>query len=80
MEEFAIDLKLYEVSDLMDKYIHFYNHERIRNKTGVTPVQRHSAQNEIFLIQGLFNCLNNLDSSMTEPEACDQIIPIFLNF
>ena len=33
-----------EANDLIDKYIHFYNHERIQNKTGVAPLTlRHSA-------------------------------------
>ena len=27
-----------EANDLIDKYIHFYNHERIQNKTGVAPL------------------------------------------
>lgn len=26
-----------EANDLIDRYIHFYNHERIQNKTGVAP-------------------------------------------
>ena len=31
-------------ADLIDRYIHFYNHERIQNKTGVAPLTlRHSA-------------------------------------
>ena len=35
---------LNEANDLIDKYIHFYNHERIQNKTGVAPLMlRHSA-------------------------------------
>lgn len=33
-----------EADDLIDKYIYFYNHERIQNKTGVAPLTlRHSA-------------------------------------
>ena len=33
-----------EANDLIDKYIHFYHHERIQNKTGVSPLTlRHSA-------------------------------------
>ena len=33
-----------EAKDLIDRYIHFYNHERIQNKTGVAPLTlRHSA-------------------------------------
>ena len=33
-----------ETNDLIDRYIHFYNHERIQNKTGVAPLTlRHSA-------------------------------------
>ena len=33
-----------EANSLIDRYIHFYNHERIQNKTGVTPLTlRHSA-------------------------------------
>jgi len=33
-----------EANDLIDKYIHFYNHDRIQNKTGVAPLTlRHSA-------------------------------------
>ncbi len=33
-----------EANDLIDRYIHFYNHERIQNKTGVAPrTRRHSA-------------------------------------
>ena len=32
-----------EANDLIDRYIHFYNHERIQNKTGVAPLSlRHS--------------------------------------
>ena len=35
---------LQEANDLIDRYIHFYNHERIQNKTGVAPLTlRHSA-------------------------------------
>ena len=35
---------LREADDLIDRYIHFYNHERIQNKTGVAPLTlRHSA-------------------------------------
>ena len=35
---------LREASNLIDRYIHFYNHERIQNKTGVAPLTlRHSA-------------------------------------
>ena len=29
-----------EADDLIDKYIHFYNYERIQNKTGVAPLTR----------------------------------------
>ena len=33
-----------EANDLIDRYIHFYNHDRIQNKTGVAPLAlRHSA-------------------------------------
>ena len=33
-----------EANDLIDRYIHFYNHERTQNKTGVAPLTlRHSA-------------------------------------
>ena len=33
-----------EANDLIDRYIHFYNHERIQHKTGVAPLTlRHSA-------------------------------------
>ena len=33
-----------EANELIDTYIHFYNHERIQNKTGVAPLMlRHSA-------------------------------------
>ena len=33
-----------EANNLIDRYIHFYNHERIQTKTGVAPLtQRHSA-------------------------------------
>ena len=33
-----------EANDLIDRYIHFYNHERIQLKTGVAPLTlRHSA-------------------------------------
>ena len=33
-----------EANDLIDRYIHFYNHERNQNKTGVAPLTlRHSA-------------------------------------
>ena len=35
---------LLEANDLIDRYVHFYNHERIQNKTGVAPLTlRHSA-------------------------------------
>ena len=35
---------LQEANDLIDRYIHFYNHERIQIKTGVAPLKlRHSA-------------------------------------
>ena len=35
---------LREADDLIDRYIHFYNHERIQTKTGVAPLTlRHSA-------------------------------------
>ena len=35
---------LQEANDLIDRFIHFYNHERIQNKTGVAPLTlRHSA-------------------------------------
>ncbi len=35
---------LKEANDLIDRYIHFYNYERIQNKTGVAPLTlRHSA-------------------------------------
>ncbi len=35
---------LKEANNLIDRYIHFYNHERIQNKTGVAPLTlRHSA-------------------------------------
>ncbi len=35
---------LKEANDLIDRYIHFYNYERIQNKTGVAPLMlRHSA-------------------------------------
>ena len=35
---------LKEASNLIDRYIHFYNHERIQNRTGVAPLPlRHSA-------------------------------------
>ena len=35
---------LQEANDLIDRYIYFYNHERIQNKTGVAPLTlRHSA-------------------------------------
>lgn len=31
---------------MIDRYIHFYNHERIQSKTGVAPLtMRHSYQN-----------------------------------
>ncbi len=34
----------HEANELIDNYIHFYNHERIQNKTGVAPLTlRHSA-------------------------------------
>ena len=33
-----------EAKDLIDRYIHFYNYERIQIKTGVAPLTlRHSA-------------------------------------
>ena len=35
---------LAEANELIDRYIHFYNHERIQLKTGVAPLAlRHSA-------------------------------------
>ena len=35
---------LRDASNLIDRYIHFYNHERIQNRTGVAPLTlRHSA-------------------------------------
>ena len=35
---------LKEADELIDRYIYFYNHERIQNKTGVAPLTlRHSA-------------------------------------
>ena len=35
---------LHEANELIDRYIHFYNHERIQSKTGVAPLTlRHSA-------------------------------------
>ena len=34
----------HEANEMIDSYIHFYNHERIQAKTGVAPLtQRHSA-------------------------------------
>ena len=34
-----------EANELIDRYIYFYNHERIQTKTGVAPLSlRHSAQ------------------------------------
>ena len=34
----------YEANDMIDRYIHFYNYERIQTKTGVAPLTlRHSA-------------------------------------
>ena len=34
---------LQEVKELIDRYIYFYDHERIQTKTGVAPLpQRHS--------------------------------------
>ena len=39
---------LQEANELIDRYIYFYNHERIQTKTGVAPLSlRHSAQNSI---------------------------------
>ena len=33
-----------EANEMMDRYIHFYNHERIQSKTGVAPLTlRHLA-------------------------------------
>lgn len=33
-----------EANEMIDRYIHFYNHERIQTKTGVAPLTlRHSA-------------------------------------
>ena len=33
-----------EANEMIDRYIHFYNHERIQLKTGVAPLSlRHSA-------------------------------------
>ena len=34
-----------EANDLIDRYIHFYNHERIQNKTGVAPLE--TAENSV---------------------------------
>ena len=33
-----------EANEMIDRYIHFYNHERIQTKTGVAPLTlRHSS-------------------------------------
>lgn len=46
-----------EVNDLIDRYIYFYNHERIQNKTGVASLTlRHSAQTEYFLHRRFLGC------------------------
>ena len=46
-----------EARKAIDDYIYFYNHERIRLKTGVAPLTlRHSAENFIFLYRGSFLC------------------------
>ena len=29
-----------EANEMIDRYIHFYNHERIQSKTGVAPLTR----------------------------------------
>ena len=44
-----------EANEMIDRYIHFYNHERIQNKTGEAPLtQRLSDKNMLFPTRGLF--------------------------
>ena len=44
-----------EANELIDRYIYFYNNERIQNKTGVAPLTlRHSLKTKYFLHRGLF--------------------------
>ena len=40
---------------MIDRYIHFYNHERIQYKTGVAPLTlRHASENSFFLPGAFF--------------------------
>jgi len=44
-----------EANDLIDRYIHFYNHERIQIKTGVAPLTRATPlKTKYFLLRGFF--------------------------
>ncbi len=43
-----------EANEMIDRYIHFYNHERIQSKTGVAPLLLKSS----IPAQGLFLCVN----------------------
>ena len=51
-----------EANEMIDRYIHFYNHERIQLKTGEAPLARRLLlQNSIFPTRALFlYCLHNL--------------------
>ena len=41
---YLIPVSFNEANEMIDRYIHFYNHERIQTKTGVAPLTlRHSA-------------------------------------
>ena len=50
-----------EANELIDRYIYFYNHERIQTKTGVAPLSlRHSCLKLNILHGGFLYCLHNL--------------------
>jgi len=53
-----------EANDLIDRYIHFYNHARIQNKTGVAPLTFN-----ISYLGAFFYCPHNLGQFKTEDEA-----------
>ena len=48
-------------NEMIDRYIHFYNYERIQFKTGEAPLTRRlSYENSIFPTRGFFYCPHNL--------------------
>ena len=76
---------------MIDRYIHFYNYERIQFKTGEAPLARRlSYENSIFPTRGFFYCPHNLGlfipagrgfaflHDTENPPACP--IPIFYSF